>query len=117
MDHLIRTLITEISKSEMDFEKYHSLRNHEGWKMHLTYLEKLRLLMSVDMLNKDFTNLTADEKDIRQRTYAGINTVLNFLVNPFELIEKKERFKLAEQKTKRNNSAFKPHEGATFGQP
>jgi len=117
MDNLIKMLVSDIAKSEMDFELYHSLRNHDGWKMHLQYLEKLRLLMSVDMLNDSFTKLSAEEKDIRQRTYAGINTVLNFLVNPFERIQKRAKFKMVEQKARRDKTAFKPKQDATLRKP
>jgi hypothetical protein len=115
MNHLIKMLVADIAKNESNFNTYHSLRENAGWKMHLQYLEKLRLLMSVDMLGEEYTNLSSEEKDIRQRTYAGVNIVLNFLVNPFERLEKKAKFKAVEKKQQQQNAAFKPHKGATFG--
>jgi hypothetical protein len=115
MNHLIKQLVADIAKNENDFHRYHSLKDNDGWNMHLHYLEKLRLLMSVDMLSEDFTKLSSDEKDIRQRTYAGVNIVLNFLVNPFKQIEQKAKFKAVEKKQQEQNAPFKPHKGATFG--
>ena len=115
MKRLISMLVKDISKNEDEFKVYFSLRNHDGWKMHLRHLEKLRLLMSVDMLSGEHTKLTPEEKDVRQRTYAGINEVINFLINPFEQMEKKAKLKMVEDKVRREKSAFKPHTGATFG--
>lgn len=115
MNHLLKLLVKDIASDKNNFERYYSLMKHDGWQMHLNHLEKLKLLMSVDMLNESFTKLSPDEKDIRQRTYAGIAEVLNFLQHPFKDIEKKARIRAVEDKKRRDNTAFKPHKDATFG--
>jgi hypothetical protein len=115
MKNLIKQLVDDIARDKNNFERYYSLAKHEGWKMHLMHLEKLKLLMSVDMLSSEFTRLPPDEKDIRQRTYASVAEVLNFLQQPFKDVHKKAKIKAVEQKIKRDKAAFKPHTGATFG--
>ena len=38
--------------------------------------------MLADMFSNEFTNLTADEKDVWQRTYFNLNQWLDFLLSP-----------------------------------
>ena len=117
MKHLIKILVDDIAKDTNNFERYYALAKSDGWQMHLRHMEKLKLLMSVDMLDESFTKLSAEEKDIRQRTYAGIAEVLNFLQQPFKDVQKKAKLKAVENKARWDSTAFKPHKGATFGQP
>lgn len=43
-----------------------------------------------DMFSRDFTELDANEKDVLQRTYFHMNTVLDFLIAPSRYIQKKK---------------------------
>lgn len=43
-----------------------------------------------DMFSNDFTDLDATEKDVLQRTYFHINTVLDFLIAPSRYIQKRK---------------------------
>ena len=64
--------------------------------------------MSVDMLDSSFTKLSPEEKDLQQRTYAGINELIMFLIDPLKEVAKKNQFKAVEDKIKREKAAFKP---------
>ena len=43
-----------------------------------------------DMFSHDFTELPADEKDVMQRTYYNLNTMLDFLIAPNRFIQAKK---------------------------
>ena len=67
-----------------ELSSYMDLRNHPGWKVHQAFLLYLIQAIGNDMLSKEYTKLSAEEKDIRQRAYQSTYEVIKFLLNPIE---------------------------------
>lgn len=64
-----------------------------------------------DVFSGAFTDLSPDEKDVMQRTYYNLNTMLDFLIDPHRFIQAKksklinhaERNRIAKQAANRAN--------------
>jgi len=70
------------NKGHHALSKYAQMMEHEGWKIHQDCLIYLKGLILDDLLGSRFTELKPIEKDVRQRAYAGVNEIIDFLLNP-----------------------------------
>lgn len=85
MDKHIRklwTMLTKTAEGQQSLTKYAQMANHEGWKVHQDMMLILKGLIVEDMLTKRFTELSPIDKDVRQRAYAQVVEVIDFLHNP-----------------------------------
>lgn len=85
MKSIIQKLKLKLLSSETDVQnltKYLDMKQHPGWAVHVALLIEMRNHIMEDMLRERFTKLDAVEKDVRQRAYAQVNDVLEFLINP-----------------------------------
>lgn len=64
----------------------------EEWRFFITLCMAMKNHMAVDMFTHKYTRLSADEKDVLQRTYANLNEVLDFFMRPLGHFAKKSRF-------------------------
>lgn len=76
------------------FRKYYQMTEHPGWKTHQDILITLKGLIVEEILSKKFTDLSSSEKDVQQRAYAGINEIIDFLINPVSKAQKLNAIKL-----------------------
>jgi len=67
--------------------KYKAMQETEGWQVHLAMLLYIQGLFAEDMLSPRFTGLKPIEKDVNQRAYAMVNTLIQFLLNPLEIVQ------------------------------
>jgi len=74
--------------ASQEFLKFYQLRQEPGWKEMIRMIHIANGLMAQEMLGEKFTDLPAEEKDIKQRVYANIRIFLNFLENPSLELEK-----------------------------
>ena len=70
------------------FRKFYLLRQQDGWSEFVRLMHVIRGLMGTEMFGSRYTKLSAEEKDVRQRVYSGINELLEFLENPSPEIER-----------------------------
>ena len=96
----MKTILKDISRvyfktneDNQKLMKYHALTRAPEWEMYKEFLLLIRGTIAEQMFSKDFTELGSREKDIRQRTYANMNEVINFLFNPLKGIESEVKFK------------------------
>ena len=96
MDKILRLLSQKIVSSEEDIskvKKYHALKEHPGWQVHLEYLAFLRGLVAIELLGDRFTNLDPIRKDVAQRAYAMVDKLVLFLVDPMAEAQKTMQIK------------------------
>jgi len=74
--------------ASQEFMKFYRLREEPGWKEMVRMIHITNGLMAQEMLGDRFTNLPQEEKDVKQRVYAGLRVFLNFLENPSQELEK-----------------------------
>ena len=74
--------------SRQGFGKFYMLRQQDGWSEFVRLMHVIRGLMGTEMFGSRYTKLSAEEKDVRQRVYSGINELLEFLENPSPEIER-----------------------------
>lgn len=84
--HLVKLwqALTRTEAGQQNLRKYHQMTTHEGWKVHQDCLLTLKGLILEELLSRRFTDLKPIEKDIRQRAYADVIEILNFLYDPFK---------------------------------
>lgn len=70
-------------------EKYQRTIKTDEWKFVRDTLLTIRGTIYDELLSARYTQLTAEEKDIEQKTYYNIIQVLDFLENPLRWIGKK----------------------------
>jgi hypothetical protein len=70
------------------FQKFYRLRQEDGWSELVRMIHIVQGLMAQQMLSAKFTDLSKEEKDIKQRTYAGLRVFLAFLENPAPELER-----------------------------
>ncbi len=63
-------------------EHYVQMREHPGWQVHQEFLMHVFQEIGNELLSKKFTNRTAEEKDVLQRTYHNMAEVIKFLLDP-----------------------------------
>lgn len=68
--------------AQQGLTKIIQMKEHPGWPELIKVFHIIRGFMGQEMFGRKFSQLTLEEKDIRQRTYAGINEFLEFLENP-----------------------------------
>lgn len=70
------------------FRKFYFLRQQEGWSEFVRLMHIIRGLMGTEMFGRRHTDLSAEEKDVQQRVFSGINELLEFLENPSPELER-----------------------------
>ncbi|MDY6856719.1 MAG: hypothetical protein SWO11_18830 [Thermodesulfobacteriota bacterium] len=74
--------------SRQRLEQYIRLKDEPGWEFHKDILLLIQGIMTNDMLSRQFTDLGAMEKDVRQRAYRMVYEVTMFLMDPMKFSEK-----------------------------
>lgn len=85
IEKFLNRISRQIIKSEKDeqmYAKYAQLQDTPGWQWYMRRLLLLKGLMAEEVLSPAFSKLEPHEKDARQRAYAGINSLLDWLMNP-----------------------------------
>jgi len=95
----MKNLIAEFYRKYMTDERiqhkadmYERALKSPDWEFLRDTLYTLRNEMALDMFSKRFTKLTAEEKDVAQRTYANIYEITGFLLNPVGWIRARNQF-------------------------
>lgn len=81
LNKLMRALFST-EQGHQSLTKYAQMTEHPGWAVHKDCLVTLKGLILEELLGRQFTKLDATEKDVQQRAYAGVNEVIDFLLNP-----------------------------------
>jgi hypothetical protein len=68
---------------------YTRMIESEEFKFYQDSLLSLKGVMANDMFSRSHTSLSAEEKDIIQRTYYNIDQILTFLSNPLNWVKKR----------------------------
>jgi len=76
---------------KMKLDRFQHALKSEDWRFFITLAMAMKNHMAVDMFTAHYTKLTPQEKDIRQRTYANMNDVLDFFMNPLSYFRKKSK--------------------------
>jgi hypothetical protein len=71
-----------------EFKKFWIMRQDPGWAEMVRIIHIVQGLMAEEMFSVKFTELSGNEKDIRQRVFAGIRIFLTFLANPSPELER-----------------------------
>ena len=80
-------------KGRMD-KFQHALKTEE-WRFFIMLCMSMKNHMATGMFKPEFTKLSAEEKDIVQRTFANMNELLDFFMGPLGWFQKKNRFQIA----------------------
>ena len=91
MEHFIGLIADKFMSSEQDSQAlahYVDMTKSKGWKVHQDILNLLVGLISEDLLSSKFTKLDAVEKDVKQRAYAEVVTMVRFLLYPLARIQR-----------------------------
>lgn len=62
------------------------------WKFYVKMLMMIKGMMATNMFSRQYTDLSAVEKDVTQRTYYNIGQMLTFLLDPLVWIKKKSKW-------------------------
>jgi hypothetical protein len=89
-------------KGRMD--KFQRALKSEEWRFFITLCMAMKNHMATGMFKPEFTKLSAEEKDIVQRTFANMNEILDFFMGPLGWFQKKNKFQIAVDR-------FKPDQG------
>ena len=91
MEHFIGLIAEKFMSSEQDVQAltaYDQMMKTKGWIVHRDVLNLVIGLISEAMLSSKFTKLDATEKDVQQRAYAEVVTLIRFLLNPLARIQR-----------------------------
>mgnify|MGYP001100262405 CR=1 FL=1 len=72
---------------QKDYRNYNDMTEHPGWQVHQKYLVEISNAISLYMLSKEYTELSAEEKDIQQRAFFISREMIEFLLNPLKVAE------------------------------
>lgn len=70
------------------FHKFYDLRRDPGWTEFVKLLHLTRGLMAQRLLSDKFAELSADDKDVLQRTFASLRYFLDFLEKPLPELQR-----------------------------
>lgn len=91
----MRLLPTLTEITEEGVEAYEAMQQSKGWQFHQSVLQLCRGNMLEVLLSKSFTEQSAEEKDVLQRTFHELDKIINFLLNPLASFKKSNKWKLA----------------------
>ena len=80
-------------KDHMD--KFQRVLKTEEWRFFITLCMSMKNHMATGMFKPEYTKLSAEEKDIIQRTFANMNEMLDFFMGPLRWFQKKSKFQIA----------------------
>lgn len=84
--------LTEITKEGV--EAYEAMQHTKGWQFHQSVLQLVRGNMLEVLLSKKFTEKSAQEKDVLQRTFHELNSIITFLLNPLAAFTQSNKWKI-----------------------
>ena len=82
---ILQRLSQHIVSNEKETEKYRQFnqtKSSTGWAVMQEWLLFMRGLIAEHMLSRNFTELSATEKDTHQRAYAMVDELIRFLLDP-----------------------------------
>lgn len=91
----MRLLPTLTEITEEGIEAYETMQQSKGWQFHQSVLQLVRGRMLEVLLSKNFTEQSAQEKDVLQRTFHELDKIINFLLDPLMNFKKSNKWKLA----------------------
>ena len=90
--------IIKSAEDEQKYAKYVQLQQTDGWHWYMRKLLLIKGLMAEEVLSPAFSKLPPHEKDVRQQAYAGINSLLDWLMNP--MLPAQKHLRLVQQASK-----------------
>ena len=63
------------------------------WVFYKKMLMIIKGVMATDMFSSKYTSLSAEEKDVMQKTYYNIDQILTFLLNPIQWMKSKNKYR------------------------
>ena len=90
MKHLLIETAKRYFSNETDQQKlkqYQRLQVEPGWAFVAESLRYLQGLILNELMSKDFTELDAHEKDVKQRAFKQTYDVIEFLIDPPKVAE------------------------------
>lgn len=100
----MRLLPTLTEITEEGIQEYESMQHSKGWQFHQSVLQLVRGRMLEVLLSKEFTEKSAQEKDVQQKVFHELNRWIEFFLNPLEPFKKSNKWKM-------HNAAFDLNKG------
>jgi hypothetical protein len=98
----MRKFLSEVAKSYQSddafkgrVDKFQRALKSEEWLFFITLCMAMKNHMATGMFKPEYTKLSAEEKDIIQRTFANMNELLDFFMSPLGWFQKKGKFQIA----------------------
>jgi len=98
----VQKFLSELAKAyqadddfKSKFDKFQRVLKTEEWRFFITLCMAMKNHMATGMFKPEYTKLSAEEKDIIQRTFAHMNEVLDFFLNPLGWFQKKSKLQIA----------------------
>lgn len=90
----MRLLPTLEEITEEGIQEYEAMQATKGWQFHQSVLQLYRGRMLEVLLSKEFTEKSAQEKDVLQRTFHELDKIINFLLNPLMKFKQSNKWKI-----------------------
>jgi len=74
-------------------DQYQRAIESKEWKFLTETILVIKSEMGSQMLSKEVTNMSAEDKDVLQRSYFHINQILDYLNSPVKWFKYRNRFK------------------------
>jgi len=99
----MKRLLSEITRKlrkngDEPFTVYAEMRNHPGWETHRQIIAELRLGIVHELLSERFTKLNPREKDSQQKAFHMTDQILQYLLFPLEVEQKRAKFEMGHHK-------------------
>ena len=78
----------ETEDGKIALHKYEKMQETEGWAVHQGLLADIANAFVAEMLSKDFTNLSREEKDSQQKAMYYTKQLIDFLHDPLRRVRK-----------------------------
>lgn len=92
----LRAIAGELIARDSDDHRltaYLEMQKHQGWETHKAILVGLFQHMGNDLLSKEYTEKSAEDKDLIQRVYFELSDIIKFLLNPLKEVEGQTKIK------------------------
>ena len=100
----MKKLLNDITKKlrsngDESLKMYYEMFKHPGWETHRTIIAEIRMGIISELLSERFTKLPPDEKDSQQKAFHITDQVLQYLLHPMAVEQKREDFKAKHSKS------------------
>ena len=85
-------LFQKSGEFQQGLANYQRALNSKEWQFHRDLLLTIKGKMATNMFERNYTELSPEEKDVIQRTYYHISQMLDFLSNPLGWMKKKSKW-------------------------